>query len=251
MCGRYVNVAADSDLVEEFDVDEVDDDSPGPSWNIAPTDPVRIVVERPRQGSEEIRRQLRTARWGLVPSWSRDRHGGAKMINARIETVTDKPAFKTAAARRRCLVPALGYYEWQRTDRGKVPHFLHDADDQLLAMAGLYELWRDRSLPDDHPDRWLVTCTIITQQAADALGEIHDRNPVIVPPELRADWLDCSSGDVAVAAHLLAAIPAARLAPYVVGSAVGNVRNNDPSLIEPIGDAAADAPELSGGAGPR
>jgi putative SOS response-associated peptidase YedK len=169
-----------------------------------------------------------------VPNWSRDRSGGAKMINARIETVTTKPAFKAAAARRRCLLPSLGYYEWQKTDHGKVPHFLHDPDGRLLAMAGLYELWRDRSLPDDDPNRWLWTCTVITQQASDLLGEIHDRNPVIVPADLHEQWLDCSSDDADTAQRLLDRIPEAHLEPYVVSAAVGNVRNNGPELIEPV-----------------
>ncbi|MCU1658989.1 MAG: yedK, partial [Pseudonocardiales bacterium] len=209
MCGRYVNVAASGDLVDEFDADDVIGDEPGPSWNIAPTDPVRIVVQRAPRGADADAtvRQIRTVRWGLVPNWSKARTGGAKMINARIETVTTKPAFKTAAARRRCLIPALGYYEWQQTDDGKIPHFLHDPDGHLLAMAGLYELWRDPTLADDDPNRWLWTCTIITQQATDLLGEIHDRNPVVVPRELRADWLDCSSDDIDAAARLLERIP--------------------------------------------
>jgi putative SOS response-associated peptidase YedK len=239
MCGRYVNVAANADLTDEFDVEEALDEDVEPSWNVAPTDPVRIVVQRPRRDASatEAVRQLRTARWGLVPNWSRDPKGGAKMINARIETVTQKPAFKTAAARRRCLVPALGYYEWQKTGTAKIPHFRHDPDGDLLAMAGLYELWRDPKLADDDPHRWLLTCTIITQQATDLLGEIHDRNPVVVPRELRADWLDCSADDVEVAARLLERIPEARLEPYVVGSAVGNVKNNGPELIEPVADS--------------
>jgi putative SOS response-associated peptidase YedK len=241
MCGRYVSVAADSDLSEEFDVEEVVGDPLPPSWNVAPTDAVRMVIERePRSKDRESDpaaepvRQLRTARWGLVPSWSRDRKGGAKMINARIETVTVKPAFKAAAARRRCLLPAVGYYEWQQTDHGKVPYFLHDPDGQPLAMAGLYELWRDRTLADDDPSRWLWTCTIITQQATDLLGLIHDRNPVIVPTELHAQWLDCTSDDTATASRLLDQIPPARLEPYVVSAAVGNVRNNGPELIQPV-----------------
>ena len=235
MCGRYVSVQADSDLTDEFDVEEVLDPAPAPSWNVAPTDAVRIVCERAPKDADgdATRRELRTVHWGLVPSWSKDRKGGARMINARIETVTEKPAFRKAAASRRCLVPALGYYEWQKTDTGKVPHFLHDPDGRLLGMAGLYELWRVPELADDDPDRWLWTCTIITQQATDLLGEIHGRNPVVVPPELRAAWLDCRSADTATAAELLAAIPEARLEPYVVGPAVGNVRNNGPELIEP------------------
>jgi len=245
MCGRYVNVASTGDLTEEFDVEEVVGDDPGPSWNVAPTDPVRVVVERPPREPEQpaaLVRQIRTVRWGLVPNWSKDAKGGARMINARIETVTSKPAFKTAAARRRCLVPALGYYEWQKTDDGKVPYFLHEPDGQLLAMAGLYELWRDPTLADDDPARWLWTCTIITQQATDLLGLIHDRNPVVVPPELRAQWLDCSSDDAATAERILEQIPEARLDPYVVSSAVGNVRNNGPELIEPAPAAAEQQP---------
>lgn len=237
MCGRYVNVAASSDLLDEFDADEVVGDDLAPSWNVAPTDPVRMLVQRAPRDADRTApaaRQIRTARWGLVPSWSRDRKGGAKMINARIETVTQKPAFKAAAARRRCLVPALGYYEWQKTDQGKVAHFLHDPDGHLLAMAGLYELWRDASLPDDDPGRWLWTCTIITQQATDLLGAIHDRNPVVVPAELRADWLDCSSDDPETASRLLEQIPEARLEPYPVSPDVGNVGNNGPELIEPV-----------------
>jgi putative SOS response-associated peptidase YedK len=237
MCGRYVSVASSTDLTSELDVEEVVGEELDPSWNVAPTDPVRIVVQRtPRDAADDDAqvRQLRTARWGLVPSWSRDPKGGAKMINARIETVSQKPAFKAAAARRRCLVPALGYYEWQKTDSGKVPHFLHDPDGRLLAMAGLYELWRDPALADDDPNRWLWTCTIITQQATDLLGEIHDRNPVVVPQELRADWLDCSSDDPATAARLLELIPEARLDPYIVSAAVGSVKNNGPQLIDPV-----------------
>jgi putative SOS response-associated peptidase YedK len=226
-----------------------------PSWNIAPTDPVRMIVEREPRGKAALTspldaadavdltvpvsvRQLRTARWGLVPNWSKDRKGGAKMINARIETVTQKPAFKTAAARRRCLVPALGYYEWQKTDGPKVPYFLHGEDGRLLAMAGLYELWRDPALADDDPNRWLWTCTIITQQATDLLGIIHDRNPVIVPRDLHEQWLDCSGDDAATARRLLDQIPEARLDPYVVSPAVGNVANNGPELIEPADPAA-------------
>jgi putative SOS response-associated peptidase YedK len=237
MCGRYVNVASSADLTEEFDVEEVVGEDPGPSWNVAPTDPVRVIVERPPREAETpaaTTRQIRTVSWGLVPNWSKDRKGGAKMINARIETVTSKPAFKTAAARRRCLIPALGYYEWRKTDHGKVPYFLHEPDGHLLAMAGLYELWRDPEKDKEDPDRWLWTCTIITQQATDLLGVIHDRNPVVVPPDLRAAWLDCSSDDAATAQRVLDQLPEARLDPYVVGAAVGNVRNNGPELIEPV-----------------
>jgi putative SOS response-associated peptidase YedK len=237
MCGRYASSASSADLTAEFDVDETVGDELPPSWNVAPTDPVRMIAERAAKDETQIRRELRTVRWGLVPSWSKDRKGGARMINARIETVTEKPAFKKAAARRRCLLPALGYYEWQRTQEGKVPHFLHDPDGRMLAMAGLYELWRDPQKAADDPDRWLWTATIITQQATDLLGEIHDRNPVLVPPALQDRWLDCTTDDLAVAKQLLTEIPEARLEPYVVSAAVGNVRNDGPELVERVAPA--------------
>ena len=186
MCGRYVNVAASSDLLDEFDAEEAVGADPGASWNIAPTDAVRVVLERAPKDAPPTQtvRQLRTVRWGLVPSWSKDPQR-RRADDQRPHRDRDRQArVRKAAARRRCLVPALGYYEWQQTPTGKVPHFLHDPDGRLLAMAGLYELWRDPARADDDDERWVWTCTIITQQATDLLGEIHDRNPVVVPREL-------------------------------------------------------------------
>jgi putative SOS response-associated peptidase YedK len=237
MCGRYASSLSTADLAAEFGVQRVYDDDVAPSWNVAPTDPVRVVVERTQRDAspdEPPERQLRTMRWGLVPSWAKDRKIGARLINARTETVTEKPAFKTAAARRRCLLPAAGYYEWEKTAHGKVPYFLHSAVDPFVAFAGLYELWRDHELADDDPNRWLWTCTVITQAAADALGHIHDRSPVIVPTDLRSVWLDCSSEDPVVARRLLEEMPAPRLQPYVVSTQVNSVKNNGPELIEPV-----------------
>ena len=203
MCGRYASSATTAGLYGDYGLDEVIGDDLAPSWNVAPTDEVRGVVQRRPRGADADEdaqvRQLRTLRWGLVPSWSKDRKGAARLINARQETVTVKPAFKTAAARRRCLLPADGYYEWQKTAEGKVPYFLHAPDDAQLAFAGLYEIWPDPALPDEDPGKWLWTCTVITRQATDTLGEIHDRCPVIVPPGHRDAWLDCSSGDADVA----------------------------------------------------
>jgi putative SOS response-associated peptidase YedK len=249
MCGRYVNVASTADLTAEFNVDETIGEDLPPSWNIAPTDPVHVIMKRRPHGSDADSppvRQLRTVHWGLVPNWSKVRTGGAKMINARIETVTTKPAFKLAAARRRCLCPSLGYYEWQDTETGKkVAHFLHDPDGQRLAFAGLYELWPDPALADEDPNKWLWTCTIITQPAADVLGHIHDRCPVVVPRGLQEAWLDCGTDDPDTARRLLERIPEARLQPDVVSPAVGNVRNNGPELIRPVaaGEAELTAPD--------
>lgn len=249
MCGRYASTQSDAELVLVYDIDELFDDPPPPSWNVAPTDPVRIIAQRKPPGHSDDPNaapqiQLRTARWGLIPSWSRTRPARASMINARFETVTTKPAFKAAAGRRRALIPALGYYEWQTTATGKIPHFLHQADGRPVAFAGLYEIWRDPELPDDHPDKLLWTSTIITRPAADALGHIHDRCPVIVPLDLHHDWLDCFTGDPATAAELLREIPEPHLQPRIVGRAVGNVRNNGPELIGDASELPSNSPHL-------
>lgn len=247
MCGRFVLAYSTDDLRSEFDVGHVVGLDVAPSWNVAPTQLVRIVAEKydasrgaGQRGAEAIR-ELRTARWGLVPRWAKDRSVGQKMINARSETVTEKPAFRAAASRRRCLVPANGYYEWVvEHGRGKTPYYLHGEDGEILAMAGLFEIWRDNSVPEDHPDHVLLTTTVITRAAPDSLGHIHDRSPVVVPRELRGEWLDCgaaggsSAGGGATAAELLAEIPPPHLVPMEVGAAVGNVRNNSASLIDPV-----------------
>lgn len=253
MCGRYVSTATAEDLATLFDAvleagpDDGPAQPPGPSWNVAPTDEVRVVLERPPHGELDAapRRALRTARWGLVPGWAKDRRGAARLINARSETVTEKPAFRRAAAARRCLLPADGYYEWQQTPDGKVPYYLHDPDGAPLAMAGLYELWRDPDRRQDDPDRWVWTTTVITCEATDLLGEIHDRTPVLVTPELRDAWLDCRAGDAATARELLDALPAPHLQPRRVVPAVGNVRNNGPELVEPAGEGPGPGEQLT------
>jgi putative SOS response-associated peptidase YedK len=226
VCGRYANSRLDGDLLREFQVASVVDPAPDPSWNVAPTDPGRVVLER--LVDETPDRQLRTLRWGLVPSWAKDTKIAASLINARSETVTQKPAFKTAAAKRRCLVPAEGYYEWMPTDDGKIPMFLHG--EQTLGFAGLYEIRRD---PGD-PDQWLWTYTIITTTAHDVLGHVHDRSPIVVPHELRDAWLDPSLTDLDTVHDLLASIPPPKLETYEVSTAVNSVRNNGPELVTPV-----------------
>jgi putative SOS response-associated peptidase YedK len=163
-----------------------------------------------------------------VPSWAKDTKIAAKLINARSETVTEKPAFKTAASRRRCLVPADGYYEWMVTDNGKIPMFLHG--DGTLGFAGLYEIRRS---PED-PDAWLWTYTIVTTSTRDELGHVHDRSPVVVQPELRDAWLDPGLTDLGTVRDLLAAIPSPDLETYEVSTAVNSVQNNGPELVEPV-----------------
>ncbi len=219
MCGRYASSRRPEDLVSYFEVADPPEEVLAPSWNVAPTDPVSIVAVR------DGRRQLRVARWGLVPSWAKDPKVGARFINARAETLADKPAFRAAYARRRCLVPADGYYEWQREGTDKQPWFLSDGAGDPLAMAGLYELWRAPDGP------WLVSCTIVTTSAPDELGEIHDRTPLLVPRDAWTTWLDPelpAPGDL-----LVAGVPGV-LAAWPVDKAVGNVRNDGPELVQPV-----------------
>ncbi|WP_199439737.1 SOS response-associated peptidase [Umezawaea beigongshangensis] len=232
MCGRYVSSSSSADLARAFDVDDVVGEDLSPSWNVAPTQQVRVALERAEQEEEPVR-QLRTVRWGLVPSWAKDRKIGSKMINARVETLTEKPAFRAAARRRRCLVPADGYYEWQTADGRKTPYFLHAADEEVLAFAGLYELWQDPERAEDDPDRWLWSCTIVTTSAPDTLGHVHDRCPLLIPADLRDAWLDPALTEDDAVRDLLAQVPEPRLEPHPVSTAVNNPRNNTPDLVAP------------------
>lgn len=263
MCGRYASFREAQDLADSFAVapDDVAEDAAllPPSWNVAPTDAVRVVVERAPKDAAAITspgaasapvpdavRSLRLARWGLVPGWAKDPSIGSRMINARVESLTEKPAFRKAVAVRRCLVPAEGYYEWQAPPQGspaktpKQPFWIHAEDRSPLAFAGLYEFWRDRSLPDDDPRRWLVTMTIITGGAPTddpALAAIHDRRPVILPPERWAAWLDPHRQDPAEAVDLLLrATPAEELGLRAtpVSTAVNKVGTDGPELIAPV-----------------
>ena len=171
-------------------------------------------------------RALRVVRWGLVPSWAKEAKVGARFINARRETLAEKPAFRSAYARRRCLVPADGYYEWQKTEAGKQPWFLSAHDGAPLPMAGLYEVWK---APDGER---LWTCTVVTTEAADEHGDIHDRTPLLVPREDWERWLDPSVPDPGE--DLLVSATPGVLRAWPVSPAVGNVRNDTPDLVEPL-----------------
>jgi putative SOS response-associated peptidase YedK len=274
MCGRYASARKRTELLEEFGVERDRVSVPLESdYNVAPTKPVYAVLTRRPRGTSQApagqapagqpaadqavparaadgqapgetgeqaagaARELRVVRWGLVPSWAKDPSIGSRMINARAETVSVKPAFRRAFARRRCLLPADGYYEWYRpgddAKAAKQPYYIYREDGGPLAFAGLYELWRDPSFPDDHPDAWLWTSTIITTNAPDELGRIHDRMPMVIGPERWADWLDPGSSDAADLLPLLAPASTARLIWRSVSTAVNSVRNNGPALIEP------------------
>lgn len=223
MCGRYASSRGAHELVDHFEIDEPPDEVLPPTYNVAPTDPVYAVVQR------EATRQLRVLRWGLVPSWAKDAKGAARLINARRETVGSKPAFRAAYARRRCLLPADGYYEWQKDGDRKQPWFLSSRDGEPLAMAGVYEVW---SAPGAEAGERLWTCTVLTTEAADELGQIHDRTPLLVPRDDWARWLDPSLEDPGEG--LLVPGTPGVLDAWPVGAAVGNVRNDGPELSQPV-----------------
>lgn len=233
MCGRFATTITDMEMRSMFDVDEVVGEELAASYNVAPTQDVRMVLERPpSDGEDDPVRQIRTARWGLVPSWAKDRSIGNKLINARSETITTKPSFRAAAKVRRAILPADGYYEWEKRDGKKIPHFLQT--DDALAMAGLYEMWRDPDRDDDDPERWLWTATILTRPATDEFGHIHDRCPVVLPDEFRQPWLDRGLDDPHDVEALINSIPDPRLTSYEVSTAVNSPRNNDPGLLAPV-----------------
>ena len=224
-----------------------------PDYNVAPTKKIYAVLTRnpsaPQDAAaaddEPAERQLRVVRWGLVPYWAKDRAIGSRMINARAETLAEKPAFRRAFARRRCLLPADGFYEWQQvTDGGgkrKQPYYIYRSDGGVLAFAGLYELWRDPSVPEDDPDSWLWTATIITTRAEDEVGQIHDRMPMVIDTSAWADWLDPGLTAAADVRPLLVPASAAALRSYPVSTAVNNVRNNGPELRDPVADPGTGA----------
>lgn len=238
MCGRYASTRARQELIEQFQVQlDAAEGALGPDYNIAPTKMVPAVLTHPvEESAEKAVRQLRALRWGLVPSWAKDIKIGNRLINARAETVHQKPSFRRAFARRRCLLPADGFFEWY-TPQGtegrrpvKQPFFIRPRDGSVMAMAGLYELWRS---PEDE---WLWTCTVITTQATDEVGRIHDRMPMVVRPEHWDDWLDPGLTAVEEIRELLAPAMNGTMEAYPVSRAVNNVRNNGPDLIRPLTD---------------
>jgi putative SOS response-associated peptidase YedK len=224
VCGRYSLATPDpSQIRARFPVGE--SVAIRPRYNVAPTDEV-LAVTTDREGAP--RGEL--LHWGLVPSWADSPKGGAKMINARVETVADKPAFRSAFQRFRCLIVADGFYEWRRTGEGpKRPFRITRDDGALFAFAGLWSIWHGVG---GDPHETLRTCTIITRPANQAIAELHDRMPVILDPAREADWLDTSTPPGALE-QILAGLPAEHTALREVGLAVNDARHDEPDCLDP------------------
>ena len=224
VCGRYVSSIPPSQLADFLRVDEIRTESLDPSWNVAPTDEVYAVAER------ESTRLLGSYKWGLVPHWAKDASVGSRMINARAETLEQKHG--RAFARRRCLLPADGFYEWERVDGKKQPWFIHRSDGAPMVFAGLWELWHDPNQPDDADP--LRTCTIITTDANDLVSPIHDRMPVVLSPKDWDGWLDRGNQDTASLKKLLAPADPRQFEMFAVRPLVNSVKNNGAELLEPL-----------------
>lgn len=230
MCGRFLSSTPVSVLAEQFLAAEVTAEEREPRYNVAPTDPVLAVAT-----SRGVRR-LGTLSWGLVPSWADAAAGGRRMVNLRSETVAERPGFRRMLKAQRCIVPADGFYEWRAAGAGRPrqPYLIRARDRSPLALAGLWDVWADRT--DSAAER-LRTCTVLTTTPNNAVATLHDRMPVILPPETWDTWLDPARTDVAMLTGLLRPCEDDLLELVAVGTAVNDVRNDGPSLIEPVDPA--------------
>ena len=238
MCGRYASTRDPAQLAIEFGaIDATASQAPGADYNVAPTKPVLAIVARHprdedgRPDPASVERTIRVMRWGLVPTWSQDREVGVKMINARAETAAVKPAYRESMARRRCILPADGWFEWRRETGAREPFYVTGPDDSSLAMAGLWTAWRD---PNEPSSPWLVTCAVITTDAFGPLASVHERMPLVLPRDAYERWLapDLGSEDVAdLLAPSVEIVDRFELRP--VSTAVNSIRNNGPELLAP------------------
>jgi putative SOS response-associated peptidase YedK len=228
MCGRYAVTSAPEAIRALFRYGERPNFPP--RFNIAPSQPIAIV--RLAEG----KRQFALVRWGLLPSWVKDPEAFKLLINARGESVADKPAFRAAMRRRRCLIPADGFYEWRATGKAKQPYYIRRKDGAAFAFAGLWETWTGPSGEE------LETAAIVTTQANRTLAPIHERMPVIVPEQAFDLWLDAASVDAEAAAALIAPAPDDLLEAFAVSTAVNRVANDNAALIEPVAEPAAGPP---------
>lgn len=223
MCGRFTLWLQFGDLVKAFpDFDFPEPETFTPRYNIAPTQPVAVVPN-------DSARRVRLFRWGLVPFWAKDPKIGSRMINARSETAAEKPAFRAAYRRRRCLILADGFYEWRAESgsKSKIPMYVRMASGEPFAFAGLWEIWR----PDDTP---LLSCTILTTEPNELIAPIHNRMPVILPPNAYDRWLDPEEQRSGSLDDLLKPYPAGLMTAYPVSRFVNSTTNDAPACIEPV-----------------
>ncbi|MEZ4519144.1 MAG: SOS response-associated peptidase [Chloroflexota bacterium] len=221
MCGRFSLFADGEEVAAHYGLDEVP--FLAPRYNIAPTQPVAAV----RLAYNSPERELTHFQWGLIPSWSKDPSIGSRLINARSETAAEKPSFRSAFKRRRCLIPTSGFYEWQKVGKGKQPMFIHPAEGDLMSFAGLWEYWQSADGSE------LETCTILTTGPNAIMEPIHNRMPVIVEPDDYAMWLDPETPADQLM-HLLRPSESSLLDAYPVSTVVNNPRNEDPACIQPV-----------------
>jgi putative SOS response-associated peptidase YedK len=227
MCGRMTQATDPAEVARIFDAESrVDEDSAdaAPRYNVAPTQPLTVVLQRGDEG-----RVVEQHRWGLIPSYSKSAKGGAKMINARAETIATSPAFRTSFNKRRAIVPSDGFYEWRKTGGAKQPFFLHPPAGAVLAMAGLWAVWKD-----PETGLWVPSAAVVTTAANRKVSSIHDRMPVLLPREAWDDWLDPEVDDREYLQSLLEPAPDDVLDMYPISTRVNNVRNEGAELLEPI-----------------
>jgi putative SOS response-associated peptidase YedK len=242
MCGRFVASSPPDQIAAYFGAD-VAVDTLGRNFNVAPTQDVYGVVA-PKDGDASSTPLLEAFHWGLIPSWAKDRKIASRMINARSETIAEKPAFKGLLRKKRLLIPMDGFYEWKAgnpdgplTSKGKPmkqPLFIHRVDGEPLAVAGLWSAWKDPDLADDAPNRWLHSATVVTTSANGTMSAVHDRMPVLVPRSRWSEWLDPTNHDVESLSSLFDMSDDTSLTMYPVSTDVNSVRNNRPELIDEI-----------------
>lgn len=220
MCGRYAQRTDPKRLAKEFKVAEVPEVEP--RYNIAPTQDILGVVE------SADGREMKFYKWGLIPSWAKDKSMGARLINARSETVQEKPSFREAFKKRRCIIPADGFYEWKRTDGKKQPFFFRMQDERPFGFAGLWDRWEGTGGEVIH------SCTILTTEANDVLRPVHDRMPVILHPKEYALWLEAAARERGSLIELLRPYPAEEMVGYPVSASINSPRNQGAELIKQV-----------------
>ena len=257
MCGRFVSATTPQLIADYFDASVIKASLEQPNFNIAPSLEIPTIVERIDKDTQEQTRALTLFKWGLVPSWAKDIKIGFKLNNARSETALEKPAFRKAMAKRRCLIPADGFYEWLRIGEKpkdpKFPYFIHHVDGTQLAFAGLYEIWRDPEGRDDvgindggiNDAQLLRTCTILTTHANEVMSHVHDRMPVMIDRKDWNEWLDPLNEDAAPLTRLFNPRPSREFELYRVSKAVNNARSAGSELLRPLTELEPEAAQAA------